>query len=52
MHTHSTKAVVLWPEIIDVMHAGLNWIVIAQVLWNHGDTNAAKNEPSRRGFGS
>lgn len=32
LHTLSAKAVVLWPEIIDVMRAGLNWIVIAQVL--------------------
>lgn len=32
VHTRSSKAVVLWPEIIDVMRAGLNWIVIAKVL--------------------
>lgn len=45
VHTHSAKAVVLWPEIIDVMHAGLNWIVIAQVLGIAGIKAEIQTQP-------
>lgn len=53
VHTLSTKAVVLWPEIIDVTHAELNWIVITGT-WNRSNKRYECNQKMNKigeGFG-